>query len=140
LQREFARAPRGGQVEDTVPGNLFERVNVIGALWNGSHCAVECYRQATNKQFFEDWFENTLLAIIPRGHTVIMDNASFHRKKQLRKLARGKARLLFLPPYSPDYNPIEQSWANMKRHLRDTAQYFPSVHSSIYDHFGYLVS
>ncbi|MDR0494798.1 MAG: transposase, partial [Treponema sp.] len=49
LQREYARAPRGEHVEDTVAGNLFERVNVIGALWNGSHCAVECYRQATNK-------------------------------------------------------------------------------------------
>jgi transposase len=38
-----------------------------------------------------------------------MDNARFHRKKELRKIARGKARLLFLPPYSPDYNPIEKT-------------------------------
>jgi transposase len=46
-----------------------------------------------------------------------MDNAPFHRKTRLRKLARGKVRLLFLPPYSPDYNPMEKSWANMKRLL-----------------------
>jgi len=43
---------------------------------------------------------------------VILDNASHHRRKTLRKLARGKVRVLFLPPYSPDYNPIEKSWAN----------------------------
>jgi transposase len=64
-----------------------------------------------------------------------MDNAWFHRKKVLRKLARGKARLLFLPPYSPDYNPIEKSRANMKRHLRDSLKNFDSIDSAIYDHF-----
>ncbi|MDR0494382.1 MAG: transposase [Treponema sp.] len=64
--------------------------------------------------FFEGWFERCLLKVIPAGYTVIMDNARFHRKAQLRKLARGKVRLLFLPAYSPDYNPIEKTRANMK--------------------------
>jgi transposase len=64
-----------------------------------------------------------------------MDNARFHRKARLRKLARGKARLLFFPPYSPDYNPIEKTWANMKRSLRDSLQYFQSVGHAIYDYF-----
>jgi transposase len=56
-----------------------------------------------------------------------MDNAPFHRKKELRRLARGKARLLFLPPYSPDYNPIEKTWANMKRFLCNNLTKFISV-------------
>jgi transposase len=64
-----------------------------------------------------------------------MDNASFHRKAELRRLARGKVRLLFLPPYSPDYNPIEKTRANMKRYLRDNMQDFSSVDSAIYDYF-----
>jgi transposase len=117
LQREYARAPRGEIIEETKPGKKFDRVNVIGALCNGKHFAVECYRQTTNSGFFEDWFKNNLLEKIPDGCTVIMDNARFHRKKELRKTARGKARLLFLPPYSPDYNLIEKTWANMKRFL-----------------------
>ena len=136
LQREYARSPRGEAVEDLKRGSRFERVNVVGALCGGTHYAVECYRQTANGEFFERWFSGSLLAAIPKGHTVIMDNAPFHRKKRLRKLARGKVRLLFLPAYSPDYNPIEQSWANMKRFLRNNMSNFQSVSSAVYAYFG----
>jgi hypothetical protein len=138
LQREFGRAPRGEQVEDVKRGTQFDRMNVIGILCQGEHYGVECYRHTCNSEFFENWFENCLLKIIPKGFTVIMDNASFHRKKILRKLARGKVRLLFLPPYSPDYNPIEKSWANMKRYLRDNIKKFQSVDDAIYSYFDVL--
>jgi hypothetical protein len=135
LQREFARAIRGEIIEDTKRGQKFERVNVIGALCNGEHFAIECYRHSTDSAFFETWFTDCFLAEITKGYTVIMDNARFHRKKQLRKLARGKARLLFLPPYSPDYNPIEKTWANMKRFLCNNLTKFHSVDSGIHNYF-----
>jgi len=51
------------------------------------------------------------------------------------KLARGKVRILFLPPYSPDYNPIEKSWANMKRFLRDNLRDFFMVGLLLYEYF-----
>jgi transposase len=92
-------------IEDAKHGAKFNRVNIIGALCDGKHSAIGCYKQSTDSKFFEYWFKGYLLPVIPKGFTVILDNARFHRKKELHKLARGKVRLLFLPPYSPDYNP-----------------------------------
>jgi len=137
LQREYGRALRGLKVEDLKRGTRFERVNVIGALCNNEYYAIECYKHSMNAVYFEDWFENYFLKEIPKGYTAIMDNAKFHPKERLRKIARGKVRLLFLPPYSPEYNPIENSWANMKRYLRDNMQNYQSVDSAIYDYFGF---
>ena len=136
MQREYARAPRGEIIEDVKRGEKLKRVNVIGALCSEEHFAIECYQHTTDGEFFESWFKDCLLEEIPKGCTVIMDNARFHRKNNLHKLARGKARLLFLPPYSPDYNPIEKTWANMKRSLCNNLQDFQSIDSAIYNYFG----
>jgi transposase len=123
-------------IEGTKPGIKFNRLNIIGALCNGKYSAVGCYKQSTDSAFFENWFKEYLLPSISRGTTVIMDNARFHRKKELHKIARGKVRLLFLPPYSPDYNPIEKSWANMKRFLANNMHTFKSVESAIHHYFN----
>jgi len=69
-RREFGRAPRGEKVSDVKQGKRFGRVNVIGALCAALHLCVECYRHATNAEFFEDWFENRLLQAIPWGEAV----------------------------------------------------------------------
>ena len=72
--------------------------------------------------------------MLPRACAVIMDNASFHRKGALEKIigkSRRRIRLMFLPPYSPDLNPIEKSWANLKRRLRNSGQAFYGLHSAI---------
>jgi transposase len=139
LQREYGRALRGQIVEDYKWGNHFERVNVIGALREKEHIAVECYNHTTDRVYFEGWFENYFLKEIPKGCTAILDNATFHSKERLRKLARGKVRLLFLPPYSPDYNPIEKPWANMKSYLRDSMHNYHFVDDAIYDYFGFTI-
>ena len=109
-------------------------MNVIGGLCNGEHIAVEQYEHTTNAEFFEQWFFNRLLKEVPRGCTIIMDNASFHRKEALLELikkTRRKVSLLFLPAYSPDFNPIEKSWANMKRFLKNYSHTFPALHIAI---------
>jgi len=135
--REYGRSLRGERVEDKKRGRKFQRLNVIGALCNGEHSAIECYKHTTNSEFFESWFSECLLMVIPKGHTIIMDNARFHRKVQLRELAeKAGVGLIFLPPYSPDLNPIEKSWANMKRWLRNNLSNFHSVEPAIYDYFS----
>jgi len=89
-------------------------------LWGKKLVALQSYEHSTTAAFFEDWFEFELLAVIPQGALVIMDNASFHSKKRLYQIAgRHEINLLFLPPYSPDFSPIEISWANLKAWLCD---------------------
>jgi hypothetical protein len=81
LQREYARAPQGEIVEDVKRGSRFDRVNVIGALCGRAHFAVECFKRPADGKFFEARVENCLFKAIPKGYTLIMDNAGFHRKK-----------------------------------------------------------
>ena len=72
-------------------------------------------------EFFEEWFREILLRDIEKLEKrvlIVIDNARFHRKNILEKIIKGTGHcLLFLPPYSPDLNPIEKLWANMKKKL-----------------------
>jgi len=94
------------------------------------------YTGTTDHTVFETWFENVLLAGLPEGKTVVMDNASFHRKNVLNELAqRANCSVIFLPAYSPDYNPIEEFWANLKTFLRNYAFRFDNLQNAISDYF-----
>jgi transposase len=98
---------------------------------------VQCYEHATTAAFFEDWFEFELIPLLPANALVIMDNASFHRKNALADIAyRYGINVLFLPPYSPQFNPIEHSWANLKDWLRYNSHRFPCFHFAVDCYFN----
>jgi len=70
--------------------------------------------------------------LLKKGQTATLDNASFHREKQLLKILDGTGvDLLFLPTYSPDFNPIEKKWANLKRALPDILPMYDSLQEAI---------
>jgi transposase len=70
-------------------------------------------------------------------YTVIMDNARLHRKKQVQEICeRAGVGLVFLPPYSPDFNLIEKEWANKKRELRDSALLHALFETAIYKYWS----
>jgi transposase len=130
------------KVEDTKRGRKFQRTNVVAAQFKSDNGKIRvvapfCYTQNTTGEIFEGWFKSRLVKSVPKGVTIIMDNASFHRKKKLRNLARRHGmKLLFLPPYSPDFNPIEHTWANMKRALADILPDSDFLERGIYDYFN----
>jgi len=138
LYREYAYALRGVPVNGKIQGKKFERLNMVAAKCGELILARWEYTCAMNSRLFELWF-GVLLAEIPSGSVIIMDNASWHRKKVLIALAEpAGCRVIFLPPYSTDLNPIEQLWANLKIFIKNYMRDFPSLSVALchYFHLG----
>jgi len=130
--REYGYAPRGEKVFGEISGMRFQRTNLVAAQIGNRAVAPMYYDCPTNSAVFEFWFEDKLMPELSPGDVVIMDNAQFHRKEVLREIASSHHVLvLFLPPYSPDYNPIEKLWANMKRWLRKNMRYYDSFEDAL---------
>lgn len=87
---------------------------------------------------FEQWLEKYLLPAIPEGTVIVMDNASFHRKNKLFEILnkhKNKYRLIFLPPYSPELNPIEKFWSLLKQKLRKILLKYDSFDDALFECF-----
>lgn len=81
---------------------------------------------------FNFWLENFLLPALGSGYTIVMDNAAFHKSEQTRILIeQANCKLLFLPPYSPDFNPIEKFWANLKAKIKKIIGQFATLAEAI---------
>ena len=118
MYREYAYSERGKKVYGKIKGRKFKRKNIIAAKYGNQIIAPMQYGTTMTGEFFEKWFEEILLPVLPKDAVIVMDNASFHRKKQLNEIAgNNNITLIFLPPYSPKLNPIEKVWANMKNFL-----------------------
>ena len=130
--RTHARSLRGKIVHGIIPGKRFARINIVAGLRDGEILGDFLYTGSMNSQRFEDWFCGHLLPNTQKGDVIVMDNASYHNKERLRKYAWiYKVTIIFLPPYSPDYSPIENVWANLKRFLRNYGSCFQNVQYAI---------
>jgi transposase len=136
LYREYGRAARGIPIVGKIKGKKFKRTNIIAAKCCDNVVAPFTYTCMTDSVIFEQWFEEMLLKSIPKYSVIVLDNASFHRKKKLRELAeKSKCDVLFLPPYSPDLNPIEKFWAWLKKKLRKILSSYDDFDAALSDCF-----
>lgn len=83
LCREYAYAPRGKKVYDTISGRKFKRTNIVAAKRGNTILSSLQYQCSMTGEFFESWFENFLLPELPENSVLVIDNASFHQKKRL---------------------------------------------------------
>ena len=128
LYRQHARAFRGKKVYGEISGRKFKRVSIVAGKCGVDIIAPLEFEGTADHVLFEHWFEKILLLELAPGHVIIMDNASFHRKAVLQTLAeKAGCSVMFLPPYSPDFNPIENFWAWLKRALRSSLGSFDSL-------------
>ena len=119
LTRLYARAPKGKRAKGSIPRNRGKNVTVISCLTFDGLGESLIVNGAANGELFELYIEQFLAPILKAGQIVIMDNLSIHKRQKVRELieARG-CHVLFLPPYSPDFSPIEEAFSKMKAVLR----------------------
>lgn len=119
LSRLYGWSRRGTRCLGERRGHAKERISMVAALCRGKVIAPLTFRGSCDAELFECWFEQHLLPLLEPGQVVILDNATFHRKKKLRLLLESTGcTLLPLPVYSPDFNPIEHLWNTIKHHVR----------------------
>ena len=123
MARRHGRAPRGQRLRVGVPYGHWKTTTFIGALTLRGFIAPFVIDGAIDRLAFETYVEKVLVPELHQGDVVIMDNLPSHKGPNVRQLIEAAgASLLYLPPYSPDFNPIENAFAKLKALLRKAAE------------------
>ena len=117
----YGWARKGQRAPQKTPRNWGKNITLLSGMGKeqgmGASLVVE---GSTNGTVFETYLEDVLLPTLKRGQVVVMDNLSAHKVERVRELIEGEGcELIYLPPYSPDYNPIEQAFSKLKSYLRE---------------------
>jgi transposase len=123
MTRTHGRALRGQRLLDKVPHGHWKTLTFLAALRCGAITAPFVLDGPINGEWFLAYVEQVLVPTLKPGDVVVMDNLGSHKGKAVRRAIRNAgAHLIFLPPYSPDLNPIEQVFAKLKTLLRKAAE------------------
>lgn len=119
LLREYAYAIKGQRVQGERTGKRFARTSLIAGLRQGKHVAPFEFKGYCDTELVVTWVKKMLIPSLSQGDVVIWDNATFHKSPRIKALFdEAGIGLLFLPPYSPDYNPIENFWSRLKAKIK----------------------
>ncbi|MEN3333734.1 MAG: hypothetical protein V7641_3099 [Blastocatellia bacterium] len=119
LTRLYGRAPRGQRAVGSAPINYGENITLMGALSIGGLDAPMMIDGAVDGEVFRAWTEQGLCPTLVAGDIVVMDNLQAHKVRGIREAIEERgAKLIYLPPYSPDLSPIEACWSKIKTALR----------------------
>lgn len=115
MPRTRGYATKGERCYGVHDWNAKGRTNVIGAIVNFVFLTLGLFESTINSDVFYAWLTQDLLPKVPTGAVIVMDNASFHKRQDMITAINDAGCILeFLPPYSPDLNPIEHKWAQAK--------------------------
>ena len=119
LLRRYGRSPRGARLYDHTPCSHWQMHTVIAALRIEGLSAPAVFDGPIDAASFFAYVEQVLVPTLRRGDVVVLDNLVVHKQPEVRDaIERAGAELRFLPPYSPDFNPIELAFAKLKAFLR----------------------
>jgi transposase len=122
MRREYGRSLEGNRVTGTKPFRSWKTISLVGAIRLGSRPKLMTHRGAIDGRIFLRYVKTRLVPWLRKGDVVVMDNLNMHKMRVVREaIERAGATPIYLPTYSPELNPIEMLWADMKRHLRTLA-------------------
>lgn len=119
MPRTHGYSKKGQRCYGTHDWGAKGRTNAIGALIGATLLTVSLFESTINSEVFTAWVQQDLIPKLPEKSVVVMDNAAFHKHPEMQNaLVTAGHTLLYLPPYSPDLNPIEKKWAQIKSFRR----------------------
>ena len=138
MLRRYGRAKNKNRVNDYAPVNTPKKTTLVSSVRLDGTQAYEFFQGSLNGKNFLSYVKNTLIPTLKKGDIVVMDNLSCHKVKGVKEaIEEAGASVLYLPPYSPDFNPIEMMWSKMKTLLRNWKTDTPELlHSVIPDAFS----
>lgn len=119
MTRLYGRSIGNTRIKDSAPINTPKRTGIVGAMRFDGTIRYRSFEGSITGKRFLLFLKQTLLSVLREGDIVIMDNLSIHKVKGVQELILSANALpLYLPPYSPDFNPIEKLWSKLKAFLR----------------------
>lgn len=137
MARLYGRAKRGRRVVGRVPWGHWKTVTLVAGLRQDGLVAPFVIDCPMNGAIFLEYLRRCLIPVLRPGDIVVMDNLGAHKRDEVRAvIAEAGASALYLPPYSPDLNPVEQAIAKIKSHLRKAK---PRTLDALYERIGEIV-
>ena len=119
MTRRYARAKKDQRAVDSTPLNTPATTTILSSIRLDGSCIYTTYQGGTTAERFESYLKSDLLPTLGPDDIVVMDNMRSHHAKVVKNLLDEKhIQYLYLPPYSPDYNPIENMWSKIKANMR----------------------
>jgi len=119
MTRLYGRAPSDDRVVDYTPDVRFERTSILSSVRTNGDMVPMVYEGALNGDLFKAYIVQFLVPTLREGDIVIMDNLTSHKVAGVvDPIIAAGAKVVYLPPYSPDFNPIEMMWSKVKAYLR----------------------
>ena len=123
LARKRGRCRRGRRLRAAIPHGHYKTVTLVAGLRLNGLAAQKVFDRPINAALFEEWVDRCLVPTLSKGDIVVMDNLPAHKGPRVEELIKAAgAELRYLPPYSPDMNPIEKAFSKLKAHLRKIAE------------------
>jgi transposase len=123
MARKGGRCRRGRRLRAAIPHGHYKTITLVAGLRLSGLVAQKAFDRPINAASFEEWVEKCLAPTLSKGDIVVMDNLSSHKGPRVEQLIKAaEAELRYLPPYSPDMNPIEKAYSKLKAFLRKIAE------------------